>query len=602
MIIVKEPGSDEWLAQATYVLTGAFGCAMGVGGIAMGGPVAALWAGYNTYQNCKSTADAIGNLMKGEPAFGCISTADNLNAISGFAETYSNGIDFESFAMSIMPAAMNYGAQSKGAGSCKDEPQEGDGEGGGHGDPHLFTPDGYFYDFQGYGEFIGVKSTTDNFEVQVRQEAVVGSLQATFTTGVAVHTGTDIISVSAGPQNLYINNVQRAIDFQTLALQGGASLSLGMEKNFPVLVIKSSKGDRVKVRLTKGYLGTHVDYTVKLATGRAGKVIGLLGNNDGNPANDLVMPGGQSVPLTFAGLYPTYADGWRIEQAKSLFYYPSGKTTTSYTKKNFPSTVVDIKPDRKAWAKGVCEAAGVKGEPALSGCIFDVAATNNEQLATEAAWEMKNWPAGQAPFPMDNIELQGDATLTDNVIRLTKAKVFLAGQAFWTTPMTAGFETEFSFRIPYSANGGADGITLLIAKAKPTLVDNAYPGNKGKLGYEGVPNSLAIEFDTQSEVGENSNHLAIHTKGTEPNSTHYTARVATKDNLPEFQDGVPHVVKIRYTAGKITVYFDGALALEYAVDLTATLGLSGQYYIGLTSSTSGSYQQHDILKWSVKPL
>ncbi|MBO9565425.1 MAG: VWD domain-containing protein [Niastella sp.] len=592
----------NWRAEATYILTAGFGCAMGVGGIAMGGPIATLWAGYNTYQNCKATADAIGNLMKGEPAFGCISTSDNLNAISGFAETFANGLNMESFAMSIMPAAINYGVQQSVAGSCKEEPKDPLDEGGGHGDPHLYTPDGYFYDFQGYGEFIAVKAATGNFEIQVRQESIIPSLQATFNTAIAVQTGSDVVCVTAGPQNIYINNTLRAPDFQTLPLNNGASLALTTEKGYPVLTITTQQNDRIKVRMNNGYKGTHIDYTVQLAPVRAGKVIGLLGNYDGNPANDLVLRNGQPVQLSFTSLYPTFADSWRIQQATSLFYYAPGKNTASYTKPAFPQTPMEITTAKKEWARNICQAAGVNGEPSLSNCILDVAATSDESLATAAAWAMKNYQANEAPFNMDDIELQGDATLTDNLIRLTRAKVYLSGQAFYTKPFTAGFETEFTFRIPPVGNGGADGITLLIAKEKPNLTSNAYPGSAGKLGYQGVPNSLAIEFDTQTDGGENSNHLAIHTKGTEPNSTHYTARVATKDDLPDFNDGAFHTVKIRYITNKITVYFDDVLALQYTVDLSALLGLNGQYYIGLTSSTSSSFEQHDITKWTVKPL
>ena len=69
-------------------------------------------------------------------------------------------------------------------------------------------------------------------------------------------------------------------------------------------------------------------------------------------------------------------------------------------------------------------------------------------------------------------------------------------------------------RLP-PANAGADGLALLIAKDIPTLTMNVYPGSAGKLGYNGVPSSLAVEFDTWTHAGENSNHVAIHTKGTE---------------------------------------------------------------------------------------
>ncbi|RYG37414.1 MAG: hypothetical protein EOO01_30210, partial [Chitinophagaceae bacterium] len=217
-------------------------------------------------------------------------------------------------------------------------------------------------------------------------------------------------------------------------------------------------------------------------------------------------------------------------------------------------------------------------------------------------WGAQNWTSSNQPFDLANIEMQGDAIFTDGHIRLTEAKVFLSGQAFHKQALTGNFETEFSFRIPYSANGGADGLALLIAKDIPALTPNAYPGSAGKMGYQGVPSSLAIEFDTWTDAGENSNHVAIHTKGVEPNSTSYTAAVATNNNIPEMQGGAIHKAKIKYSDTKISVWLDGNLVLEYTVNLFTKLGLTNKFYIGITASTSGSFQEHSILEWAVKSL
>jgi hypothetical protein len=43
------------------------------------------------------------------------------------------------------------------------------------GDPHLVTFDGATYDFQSAGEFVAVKSTVDDYQIQVRQEPWKGS-------------------------------------------------------------------------------------------------------------------------------------------------------------------------------------------------------------------------------------------------------------------------------------------------------------------------------------------------------------------------------------------------------------------------------------------
>jgi hypothetical protein len=50
-------------------------------------------------------------------------------------------------------------------------------------------------------------------------------------------------------------------------------------------------------------------------------LVGLLGNDDGNPVGDLVPATGTVLadPLTTAELYGAYPSGWRIIQAELQF-------------------------------------------------------------------------------------------------------------------------------------------------------------------------------------------------------------------------------------------------------------------------------------------
>ncbi len=68
--------------------------------------------------------------------------------------------------------ALSVGADADGGG------EEGGGQGasaGSYGDPHQMTFSRAEYDFQAAGEFTLVKSTTDDLEVQVRQEPFPGA-------------------------------------------------------------------------------------------------------------------------------------------------------------------------------------------------------------------------------------------------------------------------------------------------------------------------------------------------------------------------------------------------------------------------------------------
>jgi hypothetical protein len=252
----------------------------------------------------------------------------------------------------------------------------------------IHTLDGINYDFQGHGEFIATKSTTDNFEVQVRQEDVYQSGQASVNTAVGVQTGTDIVCVTVKPNRLFINNqLQNLNGLTTLSLQNGASVSKTTEKGKDLLSITTKNGDIIRVVFQAP---EYLDYYLALSENRQGKVIGLIGNYDGDKTNDIVVRNGENIltngGLSFQKLYPTYADSWRIAQRNSLFYYDAGKTTDSYTEKDFPRSVFTLTNDQKTKAEGICRAAGVSSEPYLSNCIVDVAITNNAALAASALW------------------------------------------------------------------------------------------------------------------------------------------------------------------------------------------------------------------------
>lgn len=261
--------------------------------------------------------------------------------------------------------------------------------GQGTADPHLMTLDGLNYDFQGRGEFIVVKSTTDNFEIQSRQDDILNNGRATFNTAIAVQTGTDVVCFTANPTRLFINKEsQNFASLTSLSLKDGASIS---KEGGNTLNIINKNGDLIKVVVqSTGYL----DYYLYIAENRKGKVIGLLGNYDGNKANDVVVRNGENIlqngSIPFDKLYSIFADSWRINQGNSLFYYDSGKSTESYTEKNFPRTVAILTAAQKTSAEATCRAAGVSAEPFLSNCIFDVAITNNTDIVSSILLAQQN--------------------------------------------------------------------------------------------------------------------------------------------------------------------------------------------------------------------
>jgi len=137
------------------------------------------------------------------------------------------------------------------------------------GDPHITTIDGLRYDFQGHGEFIAVKSTTDNFEVQIRQEDVNKSGKVTMNTAVGIQTGSDVVCVTVKPDRLFINNqTQNLANFTNQALKEGATIAKEKDGSYDVLNVRVKNGDLVKVRFHGSYL---LDYNLYIQENRKGE-------------------------------------------------------------------------------------------------------------------------------------------------------------------------------------------------------------------------------------------------------------------------------------------------------------------------------------------
>ncbi|ART53170.1 hypothetical protein CBP34_17950 [Acidovorax carolinensis] len=209
----------------------------------------------------------------------------------------------------------------------------------------------------------------------------------------------------------------------------------------------------------------------------------------------------------------------------------------------------------------------------------------------------------------------GNAATPSSALRLTPAVDGQAGAGYSTTPITLGtgatFSTSFQFRL--SQAGGidpADGITFVLAQAT-----NGLGGAGGGIGYSGVPNSVAIEFDTydNGEVGA-SNHIGLDRNGSlnsSPVSSPYGVSYCHLFDNSYLSDGCMSNGKvwsafINYdgTTQKLNVSVQQqGLALiqiisDYSIDVGSFLGTNSAY-VGFTAATGAGHQNHDILNWQL---
>jgi glucose/arabinose dehydrogenase len=200
------------------------------------------------------------------------------------------------------------------------------------------------------------------------------------------------------------------------------------------------------------------------------------------------------------------------------------------------------------------------------------------------------------------------ARAAGNRLRLTPSLTARVGAAWYTTPQSvaAGFSTTFTFSISSPSAGGADGFAFVVQRA-----GTATAGGDGcRIGYDGIPASLAVEFDTYlsgtcaaGTVSDPSdNHVSVHTRGALPNSAMESASIGLSSAIPDLSDGAVHTVRIDYTPGVLFVFVDDLQTPRVAapLDLATTLPLDqGRAWVGFTAATGGAAQNHDIRSWSL---
>ncbi|MFY7911778.1 MAG: VWD domain-containing protein [Emticicia sp.] len=361
------------------------------------GIIATFTAGRTALDACSETKKLIDNLQNNRPAIQCPE--------AGGAEQscFSNIVSETGQALSSCGQTVANTWLTRKACECNDQLQTRDlldGVGSGQGDPHITTHDGYDYDFMGHGEFTAVQSTTDKFLIQVRQEPMNATeKRATINTGIAVRFEKDVINVFSNPFKLLINGENQSDAFASKRLSDNTLVT----KNSEEIRLLSPTKDEVIIRYKN-----RIDYLVFLNPDRKTKLKGILGNFDGNRNNDLTLADGKLLTdKSFKGLYPAYADAWRIKQNESIFTYESGKSTTNYTDVKFPYQEFAFSLTALQQAESRCRQAGINREPYLSHCIYDVSLTGDIAFAESAKWAQSLASFSTLPVASDISYFQG---------------------------------------------------------------------------------------------------------------------------------------------------------------------------------------------------
>ena len=230
---------------------------------------------------------------------------------------------------------------------------------------------------------------------------------------------------------------------------------------------------------------------------------------------------------------------------------------------------------------------------------------------------------------VDDIVLVGSAGRVDDFVRITYANQGQAG-GIWhekAVPVGNGFITEFSFRMSSGSNEntdddsypGADGLAFVVQNNS----NHTLGTNGGGLGYHGIENALAVEFDLfkndRTQIinfkDPNGNHTTIQkSNGNKLSALHNSDNTVeiNKDIIELKSDGTVYYAKIEYNIepNVMSIYLDDTGALDDPVIVAGGIDLSDivnlnedlKAYVGITSATGNAYEIHDLLDWYFCPF
>jgi hypothetical protein len=297
------------------------------------------------------------------------------------------------------------GGGGGGGGDDNKQPKPPSPEGGtSWGDTHLVTLDGLAYNFQVVGEYTLVRSTKDDFLVQVRQVPVLGPKVASVNQAVATRIGGQRVTFTMLNGTAVMRVDGKVVSGELAQLKAG-SLTGATTAYGGTRQLTWPDGTVMRVEQLGRYA---LNVTITPAASRRGSLEGLLGDFDGSPENDLIGKNNVKLGRSFTreDINGSLAEAWRVSPATSLFDYGPGQSTATFIDPTFPAKNLDVAGlANRETAEKTCREDGITDQRLLDDCILDLAATGEfifgsryahaqQVLAARAAL---NAPAGAAP-------------------------------------------------------------------------------------------------------------------------------------------------------------------------------------------------------------
>jgi len=291
---------------------------------------------------------------------------------------------------------------------------------------------------------------------------------------------------------------------------------------------------------------------------------------------------GMALPApTFSPVGGTYSTPQSVtisdSTAGSTIYYTTNGTTPTTSSSVYSSPITVSASET---LEAIAVEAGYTNSPVVS-AAYTIGAGGTTYI---------NYP--NAGFTASSLSLNYGATVTGGLLQLTDGGTGENRTAWFATQVPVqNFVTDFTFQ---QLNAAADGMTFTIQN------DNVWAlgGAGGGLGYQGIPQSVAVKFDIYNNVSEGNDSTGLYTNGAAPTvpavNLSSTGIVLLSGDLMHAHmvyDGTNLTMTLTDTVTNATV------TEAFPVNISSIVG-SNTAWVGFTGGTGGSSAVQNVLSWT----
>jgi hypothetical protein len=393
------------------------------------------------------------------------------------------------------------------------------------GDPHIASPDLNRYSFQAVGDYVLTRSTDpeDTFEIQVRYTPFNNDgRQWSGENALAMMVGADVVELYAQTNSnldIFVNGESVTVNSNSIfALEKGSisrtEKELSVSWNDGTLLVASlTSPDPTKA--LRGFTKVYFPPT------RRTNVEGLLGNFDGDPANDFQIRGGQTLsePTELELYIGGYRDSWSVQRGASESLFSQGGDPYDATYPGNLVTFDDFFVTQVENANQTCRAEGITDSFFLRACALDILVTGNPAWAENAAAASVGLALFTPSITINppavtlvksegfSFEAIVRGSTSDVVWESSAGSIISNGKMFTFNPPVGGGEYILTAKL---ANDPAYITTAKIIVAEPVKTDGPY---KIDLGW-GSSRYGSVNYDAHLWLPNNNGcHISPNNRG-----------------------------------------------------------------------------------------